>query len=471
MNEDATELTKLPEEFEVALKDFADRMSGREDYLVVGHHDADGVTSTAIIVDLLRSLGKKVDSLNIKQLDSVSIKDIKKFGDRTLVFVDMGSGQLPIIAEHGLTDYFIVDHHKPAGASDRQINPHDHGFDGGSDVSGSGMAYLVARALGRKEKAHLAVVGAVGDMQASSGKLKSLNRFIMHEADELGLIKFKHDLSMFGRQSRALTQMLAYATDPMLPGLTGNQAACASFIEQQGISIAGSPGEQKNYVDLSWEERQKLTSALYMHLLDNNVPEFTITRMIGEVYTLLNEEPRTELRDAKEYSTVLNACGRHDRAPLAVKVCLGDRGAAWSEAKEMLALHRKELRDGLDYLAQQGLTHAESFYYFDAAGAIKESIVGVVAGMAYGARIIPPDKPVLAFAADRDDEEWLKVSARGNWALIRNGIHLGDAMNECSRAVGGEGGGHDIAAGARLPKERKQEFIKLVDEKFRAQLT
>ena len=65
----------------------------------------------------------------------------------------------------------------------------------------------------------------------------------------------------------------------------------------------------------------------------------------------------------------------------------------------------------------------------------------------------------------------LKVSSRANRGLVRRGLHLGNAMNECSSAVGGEGGGHDIAAGARIPKERRDEFLALVDKMFKKQLS
>ena len=61
------------------------------------------------------------------------------------------------------------------------------------------------------------------------------------------------------------------------------------------------------------------------------------------------------------------------------------------------------------------------------------------------------------------------MSSRANWGLVRSGIHLGNAMDECSRSVGGEGGGHDIAAGARIPKEKKQEFLNLVNKTFKKQ--
>ena len=101
---------------------------------------------------------------------------------------------------------------------------------------------------------------------------------------------------------------------------------------------------------------------------------------------------------------------------------------------------------------------------------IKESIIGVVAGMGYGARLIPPDKPVLALADDRDDSSMKKVSSRANWGLIRRGIHLGNAMRFGCEKVGGEGGGHDIAAGAKIPKEKEEEFLNFVDELFGEQL-
>ena len=206
-----------------------------------------------------------------------------------------------------------------------------------------------------------------------------------------------------------------------------------------------------------------------MRLVDFNTPDFVIHRMFGEVYTLLAEERKTELRDAKEYSTLLNACGRHDASEIGVQVCLGNRGEALMQAKRLLEKHRRDLREGIDYLTQKGVEKTSSFYYFDSEGAIKESLIGVIEGMAYGARIIPPDKPVLAFAADRDDPGFLKVSSRANWGLVRAGIHLGKAMDECSSALGGEGGGHDIAAGARIPKDKKQEFLVLIDETLKKQ--
>ena len=275
------------------------KMVEEDDFLVVSHHDADGMTACAIMVGLLKSLGKETDFLILKQLDSTTIEKAKECKDKTIVFTDMGSGQLSLIKEAGIKNFYIVDHHPPESECEKQINPHSYSYNGGRDVSASGLSYLVAKSLGNIKMVDLAIVGAVGDMQDSDGKLHSINRLILQDGIDQGILKMKQDLRLFGRQSRPLTQMLTYASDPILPGLTGNEASCAAFIEGLGIHLR--EGERwRTYVDLEFSERNKLATALYMRLLDYNVPEFVIQGMIGEVYTLLREEKRTELRDAKE---------------------------------------------------------------------------------------------------------------------------------------------------------------------------
>ena len=448
---------------------FSMQLKEEDDIFIVSHHDADGITACAVLIDLFRFLEKDVEYMITKQLNSNTINKIDNI-DKTIVFSDMGSGQIPLIIDSGIKNFYIIDHHTPHGEYKKQVNPHFYGYDGGVDISGAGMAYLVAKSLNRDKMAHIALVGAVGDMQDFDGRLHSLNRIILNDAIKQKTIKVKNDLRLFGRQSRPLHIMLTYASDPIIPGLTGNQRACLEFIESLEINPKREDDSWKSYVDLSIEERKKLISALYIRLLDFNVPEYIIQGMIGEVYTLLKEERRTELRDVKEFSTLMNACGRQERPEIGLNVCLGDRDRKWREAKKLLQRHREMLREGIEYLSERGVKELPFLYYFDSEGRINENIIGVVAGMAYGARIIPPDKPILAFADDKDDSRMMKVSARANWNLIRRGIHLGNAMNECSAMVDGEGGGHDIAAGARIPKEKRNEFITAVNDIFKCQI-
>lgn len=49
-------------------------------------------------------------------------------------------------------------------------------------------------------------------------------------------------------------------------------------------------------------------------------------------------------------------------------------------------------------------------------------------------------------------------------------VHLGNIAQKCSEAVGGSGGGHMPAAGAKVPKERFSEYQKLVEQEVQSSL-
>jgi len=490
---------------------FSSMLKDEDDVLIVSHHDADGVTSCAIMYKLFKELGINFDFATIKQLESGTLSDINKLLKEknlgTVVFTDMGSGQIDMIeSEISVNNFYIIDHHAPLREHAHQLNPHFFGFDGGKDVSGSGMCYFVSKAAGYTDMADIAIVGAVGDMQDSTGKLGSLNRIILDDGVEKGLLTLEYDLRFFGRQTRSIAHLLTYASDPVIPGITGNFNASVDFIMNLEIPIKKNlqdnltgnhnenynesaenfnkiePGlEQVNngcipadsqwrrYIDLTGDEKQKLRDAIYIELVKNNTPEFLLGRVFGEVYTLTREREGTELRDAKEFATMMNACGRQDQSEIGVHVCTGDRNRYLQIARNLLKKHRRALREGLNYLSSINIIETDAFYYFDGSGVIEESIIGVIAGMAYGAKIIPSNKPVIAIATDSNNADQKKISSRATWHLVHSGINLGAAMRESSGRVGGEGGGHDIAAGATIAAGKVDEFISYLDEEFKRQ--
>jgi len=195
-----------------------------------------------------------------------------------------------------------------------------------------------------------------------------------------------------------------------------------------------------------------LFSALVQREVKSSVPASRVDDLVGTSYQLTREEPGTELRDVSEFSTLLNATARYERADVGLAVCLGDREAALDRARQLLRNHRRNLSEGLEWVKTEGVTVEDNLQWFDAGTRIRETIVGIVAGMAVGAPGVRRDLPIIAFAEKSDTE--IKVSARGSHQLIRKGLDLSVVMREASRAVDGDGGGHDVAAGATIPAGR-----------------
>ncbi|WP_435068185.1 DHHA1 domain-containing protein [Haloplanus sp. C73] len=445
----------------------ADRLRDAETVLLASHIDADGLTSAAIAATALERAGIPVDVVFEKQLDEAAIARIAATDHETVFFTDFGSGQLDIIVEYD--DAFtpvVADHHQPADAETAyHCNPLLEGLDGASELSGAGAAYCVARALAdestdNRDLAALAVVGAVGDMQAGTDGLTGANEGIVAEGVDAGVVREGTDLAMYGRQTRPLPKLLEYASDVRLPGITGDESGAVRFLSGLDIDLR-TDGEWKRWVDLTTAERQTLASALLKHAVTRGVPPARVDDLIGTTYTLLAETEGTELRDVSEFSTLLNATARYERADVGLAVCLGDREAALERARTLLRNHRKNLSEGIELVTEEGVTAEDNLQWFDAGTRIRETIVGIVAGMALGSEGIRSDRPIVAFAAA--DEGEVKVSARGTHALVRDGLDLSVVMREAAQSVGGDGGGHDVAAGATIPADQRDAFVAAAD--------
>ena len=149
------------------------------------------------------------------------------------------------------------------------INPHLVGLDGATHLSGSGSSFLLARALaravgsggGNDDLSALAIVGAVGDLQdMARGRLVGLNRWVLEVGVGAEVLSFCRDLKLFGKQTRPVFKMLEFSSDPYIPGLSGDEDACISFLKEQGIRLKGE--RWRRWIDMSPEEKGRIASAL-----------------------------------------------------------------------------------------------------------------------------------------------------------------------------------------------------------------
>ncbi|MEE9151331.1 MAG: DHH family phosphoesterase, partial [Thermoplasmata archaeon] len=316
--------------------------------------------------------------------------------------------------------------------------------------------------------ASLAIVGAIGDLQdAKNLRLMGTNREVMEDAKNAGFLHWKKDIRYFGRETRSISKLLQYANDPLIPNLTGKEDACITFLLELGIPLKHEE-KWRRWIDLILEEKRVVSSEIVKLLLSKGFGHEIANRLVGEVYILVKEEEGTELRDAKEYATLLNSCGRYDKAEVGYNVCLGDRDEWLERARVLLRGHRRTLVDTLQLIKEIGISETNNIQYFHGQDKVPENIVGTVAGMLLGGEEVRSDLPMLAFALTSEGD--IKVSARATRALVNKGLDLSVVMKKSSEKVGGVGGGHNIAAGATIPKGCEEEFLAFADKLVKEQL-
>lgn len=440
----------------------------------VSHYDADGIASMGVIYRALVREGADVHASIVKRLDD-EIEKIAATKPEIVIFTDLGSGQIDLLEQILLpeTSVIVVDHHKLERTTAPgliHVNPHLAQANGAREISGAGVAYFVSKSLSEenKELADLAIVGAVGDRQDSAGYLEGLNRQILKEGQEEGVLQVKKDLRFFGRQKRPAYLSICYTTEPYISGITGNESGCIQLFSEVGVPIKEND-RWRTIADLSHDEKRKLATNLILRMIKEGADSEIAESIVGEVYTLLREDKGTELRDASSYSTLLNACGRNGYLSTGVAVCLGDRNKATRDAENILVEYRKRISLSLDWLYQNSdaIKQRGNIQFFHARGNIPETIIGTVASMALSSRLLDKDKPVVAFA---DGEEGkVKVSARTIQSIVRRGVDLAEAMRKAAVAVEGTGGGHNIAAGATIPQGSEDGFIGIFEGAVRDQ--
>ena len=440
-----------------------------EDIKVYSHIDCDGICSGAILSTILDRLGKdhEIEFVNLDVLDDMNL-------DHELtIFSDLGSGQqIDTRAKKG-QKIIILDHHPPLRNLDYrddkdytylEINPLHHGIDGSYYVCGGGLCYFLSKEFGYDDLSWIGLLSAIGDMQNTrSGHFEGLNEIIQQDAVDGGYLKvIKNDLNIYGRNTRPLFVALSYFSDVKLP-ITNNTAETMAILEELGID---EKNNRKTLNELTMEEKSKLyqrLSGMISQVVPGKYVKYIPQLIIGDSYTFLKEDKTSFLRDASEFSTAMNACGRNHEEKIAMEVLKGDRFLALDELDRVSRDHRRNLAQSIETVAsdESNIVELENIQYFDGTG-IKPEIVGTITGMIMG--YCNWQKPVIGFT--QTDDKGLKISLRCSRLLTYDGIHFGNIIRKVSAEVGGVGGGHSMACGAYIPIEKKYEFL----ERFNREL-
>lgn len=445
---------------------------------VFSHLDADGISAAGIIGRALFRLNAKFRLRVTQWVDEKIINEIISDKPQLVIFTDFGSNYLELLHENvSKSKVIILDHHQFENIVENDnffhVNPHIFDIQGATDVSGSGIAYLVAKAMDSEnvDLSPIAIVGALGDMQDKNDlrALCGLNSLIVEDAVATNLIKVEKDLMFFGRETRPIHRALASSNRPFLPGITGEEGVSAKFLKNLGIDLKENH-RWRALRDLNPEERKKLSSALADYLLDQGL-HLEVENLIGTVYILIKEDDWTPLRDAREFAVLLNSTGRMDRPSLGIAICMGDRDTSLKEANQILEDYRKSINKYLTWIKEkpERMKEFEYIYVIYGDNFINEKIIGTISSILVSS-LNHPDKPIIAFA-NVDEENIAKFSARTTAFALSKGINLGEVLKTASEKFDGKGGGHDIAAGAQVPIDQVTNFISFIDSYIKKQLT
>ncbi|MFH1072364.1 MAG: DHH family phosphoesterase [Nanoarchaeota archaeon] len=431
----------------------------RQTIRVVSHHDCDGICACAILVRALNQENIPYSLSIFPNLSESIIRGLAEESYATYVFADFGAGQMQDLNRHlHQKTVFILDHHptkvKPH-PSFHSLNPHDFGIDGSTEISGAGVAFHFATALNKRNEdmAHIAIIGALGDVQESQG-FKELNERILRIAVEKKLIEVRKGLRFFGLQSRPIHKLLAYSSELIIPGVTGSESGAIQFLKSLKINPKKGSG-WKLLDDLAEEEKKNLIAGIVLSRLEEKNPEDIFTN----VYVLLKEDG--PFSDAREFSTMLNACGRLNRASVGIGACLGDKKMK-EKTLRCLAEYKRMIMEAINWIEkkkgepeQKQVIAKETYLLINAEDKILSTMIGTIASILSKSNNYPPHYLFLAMAQSLDKTTKISLRISGK----NTSINLKELVMEMTKGIGREAGGHFNAAGAVIPTEKEKLFI------------
>ena len=457
--------------------------------LVMSHMDCDGLCAGSIITKALIREGARCSTTTSKEFGDAAVNLLVSREMRQqdmCIITDLGGGFASKISnalgDQGSNRWIILDHHQiPDSEMDEPnvINAWKYGINGGLEISAGGMAYLAAMSLDEKntDLSAMAVVSALGDRQ-DQGERRSLvgkNFEIAEAAKGQGLLEVDMDLLFFGRETKPLADAMAYTSQPYIDGLTWNRDTCYSLLTSAKINLK-EDGRWRVPAELSEDEKKRVIESIAQFAPGEHATQI-MSELIGYAYTLPKEDGRGFLRDAREFSTMLNSCGRIGTAGIGIAICMGDRSRSLQEGERILRSYKGRIRECINILTNErwraSAVREKPYITINAQDVVQETMSGTIASIMAGS---PKNAgKIVILWTKAEEESMLKFSARrsGSAATMSNdnnsrdaalSINLGHLMSNTAKSCGGVGGGHDGAAGAKITKDKLEEFLVLLDE-------
>ena len=110
------------------------------------------------------------------------------------------------------------------------------------------------------------------------------------------------------------------------------------------------------------------------------------------------------------------------------------------------------------------IIQGKQYVIMNAKDKIQDTIIGTIASILSMSALYKEGTVVITMAYNADKiKVSSRISGRGKKAETRN---LKEMMNEVTDLIGGESGGHKMAAGCIISKEKEEAFIDIIQKKL-----
>jgi len=190
---------------DIAVNRINESIARKEPILIFGDYDADGVSSTSILMETLKDLGAEVSFYIPNRFtegygpNEAAFRFAAEQGVKLIITVDTGIAAVheAAVAKELGVDLIITDHHEPGPELPEALAIIHPKLPDGTypfrDLAGAGVAFKLAHALYGKVPEHLleiAVIGTVADLVS----LKGENRLIAKKGLEKLKVTNRHGL-------------------------------------------------------------------------------------------------------------------------------------------------------------------------------------------------------------------------------------------------------------------------------------
>lgn len=271
----------LPD-MEQAVERIEQAINNNEKILIYGDYDADGITSTTILIKFFKEIGVEVDKYIPNRLEegyginNKALEEIKNRGIDLIITVDTGitaNDQVKYANELGL-DVIITDHHEPSdeipkavAVIDAKRKNNKYSF---NQLAGCGIAFKLTQAISIKRKLEpskylknldIVSIGTISDLVP----LVDENRVIV----KLGLMLVKQTKNIGLRKLLLKSQLkeldstsISFGITPRInaAGRLGNQNDALNLFITEDAKEAERLSEILNSYNI---ERQKIGNKIY----------------------------------------------------------------------------------------------------------------------------------------------------------------------------------------------------------------